>query len=259
MSLHQIENYRDSNGWKLQHIASHWGHQAAVNKLIEHACDFDEKIDGKSATEMAYERGHFEILLNLFKANFCFPKKFDQSNVSDELKSFVVLSENFHVSVRNQEIAKIEQTLSENSNLKYFYNIENKSALKYALEFRKIGSYETLITGGLSLGAHEHFLDIISDYQRSDQIRLRELHVKLAPTILAEPIATLNQNSFFGPNCPNGQEHRNFVSEAYYFLFTMVGLTSVLNAVAASRTFKIIYDFSRDAVTYIDPTSDQNN
>lgn len=95
----------------------------------------------------------------------------------------------------------------------------------------------------------------LTDEQRSE---LSDINLRISPSLMTEPMMILMRNCKLSPDSPKEREAEflNFIREAFDSLFVMPAIAIVLKIVAASRNFKIVFDFKRDSVTYLDPKSE---
>lgn len=66
------------------------------------------------------------------------------------------------------------------------------------------------------------------------------------------------RNCKLGPDTPRGRdaEFTKAIRQAFDLLFSNPIIAIVLQIVAATRDFKIIFDFRRDSVTFLDPSAE---
>lgn len=254
MSDKDIDTFRDKSGFKLQHSVAGSNNLEALAELIRRGFSFEEEIEGKTPADLAFESNSYEAVLELLKANFKYPRSFNPVTNLTELKDFIKLSIEVNFCIRNDKIESLKQILVENASLRHFYNTDNKSAVHLALELKKFEIYELFLTQNLYLGPHENFNEIIKGVNKSERRKLRDIHTKLSSTVLVEPTATFMKNSHFGPDCPDEAQYRPFVHDAFIYLLQIPTIALILNAVAASKFFKIVFDFKREFVDYLDPS-----
>jgi hypothetical protein len=145
--------------------------------------------------------------------------------------------------------------VASNSHLRYFYNTSNVSAAAVALKHKNIEIYEFLMTNGVFFGPHENTETIMEDLDYDTQRAIRELHFKHSKDLPENHINVLMANSFIGHDVPNAQEKLSLVQHAFTTLNSYALIRIILMVVAASLKFRIIFDFNRDNVHVVDPTS----
>ncbi len=133
-----VERFADKRGFNVQLIAAESGHMSAVRNLINRGFEFDEEIDGHTAAELAFANKHFGVVLNLLKSNSRFPTNFDVQTAPNELQEFSLINEELHDCILKENEEKMEEIFNKNPSLRHFYNLENKSAIRVALEIKKI-------------------------------------------------------------------------------------------------------------------------
>lgn len=252
----EIECFTDKRGYKLQFIAAETGKSDTIKELINRGFDFEDKINGKSSAELAFEKKHYDIVLSLLDANFQYPKNYDDDLAPIELKEFTELTNSVHDCIKNDQVEKLKEILTQNAHLRYFFSTENKSAIRVSIENKKFEIYEILLTHKVFIGPHENTDDVIKTLNRLERRKMRDIHLVLSTSIHTEPMTTFMQNSLFGPDCPDRDEYQNFIYKAYFFLLQIPNIAIIFNIVAATKNFKIIYDFKRETVGYNDPTAE---
>jgi hypothetical protein len=239
--------------------------------------------ESKMAIDYAATAGHHELTLRLLLANSRHPSDFDgrylsvldNMNMTDEkkkLQDFVeatnelhekVLSigdinEN-HVSDRDQRLMnRINQIINQYPGVRYFYNVDNDSIATVALERKKFGTYRHLLSKDLLIGPFEDFRQIKRRLcvNRANIQRIADIHLEMARDMPNQHIAILIGNTFV---CHDNLQLRNkleLIERAFRDLDDMPLISVLLRVVAATRNFKIIFDFNRDSVEYANPTGD---
>lgn len=256
LSDSEIAQFRDIRNFTILMVASEAGHIEAVRNLISRGEEVNDEVDGESSASLAFGRGHHEVVLTLLKANSKFPGNYQHETVPDELKNFVDLSLKMHENVKEGNLEELQELLRENFGLKYFYSVNNKSLLRTAIVHKKFEIYEFLLTLNIFLAPHESMDLLMEKMSMRYRKKFSEINFKLSPELVTEPMMILLRNCKLGPdNDPNG-DHMNFAHKAFDFLFEIPLIAIALKIVAAYRDFKIIFDFNRDSVTFLDPQSE---
>lgn len=253
----KIKQQTDVRGFCLLMLAAEAGNIDVVKKLIARGEEVNNEVDGETPISLAFDRGHHEVVVTLLKANSKFPCNFKAKISSDEFKIFLNLSLNMHNFAKNGDCDKVKALITENPALEYFYSPDNDSVLKTAILNGKFEIYELLLSLNIFLAPHESMDDLLDNLNYSQRKKFSEINFKLSPELVTEPMMILLRNCKFGPdnNCKK-LDHMNFIKNAFEFLFKIPLIAIILKIVAASRNFKIIFDFKRDFVTFLDPRAE---
>jgi len=208
-----------------------------------------------TAQDLAWQGRHSDVLLKLFQANLSFTPQIVITECSEELKRFIKTCQEFHKMIEDQNKDRLEKILMQNPNLRYFYNMLNKSALKAALDLRLIDMYEFLISKNLQFAPHEETDEIWEQFERPEKIKLRNINFKYLKDIPEKHINVLMFNTFLSHDEPDEEIKKELILRAYRALNSDFRLKIILKIVAATKIFKIIFDFHRDSTYRIDPTT----
>lgn len=115
--------------------------------------------------------------------------------------------------------------------------------------------YEILITKNLQFGPLEDVDEILDNLSILNLRKMRNIHEKNSRGLSERHIITLMSNSSVGHDNFDEDEKFKFVMRAYKFLNSIRLISLILKIVAASKNFKIIFDFSRENVRHMDPTA----
>lgn len=164
----------------------------------------------------------------------------------------------------------MKEFLSKNPTTRHAYNMRNESAASTALKAEQFGIYEFLISHGVCLGPHEDLSEILGQQQLIDchdgrrvmmkKIVLHEMHKKYFKQPFANHLMALLSHSHVGFETAQ-VEHRGLfkhIKEAYELLDQVEIITPILKLVSKSKFFRIIFDFNRDSVSYVDPLTCKN-
>lgn len=77
----------DHRGYDLLFLAAEAGDSGLLDFIID-ICGIKTTVDGKMAVDIAYEKGHYEIVLILLKSNSRFPHNFKVPKDFEYPKSF---------------------------------------------------------------------------------------------------------------------------------------------------------------------------
>lgn len=268
MSDSEISQLKDNRNFNILMLASEAGHIEAVNNLIERGEEVNVEVDSDSAVNLAFSQGHHHIVLALLKANSKFPSNYQQEMASDELKAFVNLSTEIHERVDHileddqEELESVKNYIKEKinnyPNLRHFYDQKNNSLLKNAILCKTFAIYELLLTLNIFLGPHENMDEINEKLTIKQRKKFSEINYRLSPNFLTEPMMILLRNCKSGPDTPQKMQSEfiESIRKVFEYLFKIPGIAIILKIVAAAHNFKIIFDFNRDSVTFLDPSAE---
>lgn len=172
-----LTSLADINNLNLLFHAAQNGNSKITQILIEINFDVNLKENDRLAVDLAYENFHFETILVLLKLNSLFPNNFDK-NCDDEIKNFIEMSLKFHELIKSDDSAELTQMMTENSNLRYFYNLNNQSALSFALENKKFEIYELLMTHNLYFSVYEDMDEVMENLTKEEQEKVHEINFR---------------------------------------------------------------------------------
>lgn len=237
-------------------LATESGDKEAVELLLKTGLSVTHVINGKIAADIAYEKGHFDVLLVLLNANSRFPRNFESKELPEKLQEFLNVSNSLRNSILNENKEEIYEILKSISSLKYFYDTKNESILTFSIIKRKFDIYEILIGKNLFFGPREDIDDIMDRLSLNQQRKIRNIHLKNSKRISEKHLMILMANSSVSHEETNVSEKLSYVFKAYEFLNEISNIKPILKAVAASKDFEIHFDFNREFVRYLDPTSE---
>lgn len=149
------------------------------------------------------------------------------------------------------KLSKFLKIINENSNLNYFYDLQNNSALSLALKFKKFNLSNFLISKNIFLAPHEILSDITKNFKLSDRMKFEEI-------FNFEHILILMSNSKILSNPNDRQKFQNLIKKFFEILSKIPEIEIILKVVAFSRNFQIIFDFNCESVKHIDRESNAN-
>lgn len=122
-------------------IAAEKGDLNAVNYFLKHNADESFEINKKIAIDLVdlESPDYNQIVLSLLKENSRFPRNFDTSILTDDLKSFVQDMENFHSFIKEGNKEEVRKIIDRNPKLRFFFKPKNNiSAYKTAEKYKQI-------------------------------------------------------------------------------------------------------------------------
>lgn len=229
-----------------------------VDFFIKFGFDIHVTVDGMTAADLAYHQKNFDGLLKLLEANSLFPSDFDETTVesSEELLSFIDLSRKMHESIESNDQDYVKEILTSNSNLRHFYDIKNNSAITCALVNTRFIIFEILTSFKIFFGPKEDFDGIMDSLSEKAKRKIKRIHERHSQSLMEKHLVILLANSSLGHDAINDQEKLACVSRAYKILNSLPLISIILKIVAATRNFKITFDFNRDDVRVLDPNAE---
>ncbi|XP_070493077.1 uncharacterized protein [Chironomus tepperi] len=256
LNLIELDFIADSRDFNLLLLAAETGNTEIVNILLKlkmKTCSMDNKV---SAQSMAFDNKHFDVLYILLQNNLTFPQSFESSECSGKLKEFCDVTEDVHKLISSNEKDKLEEILNQHQNLRHFFNFSNKSALMISLESKSFEVFDLLLSKKLRFGSNEdpaEYYEKINDYDIQRQIR--DIQNKYSQPFLEKHIHTLVANSTACFDETEVKDKHDTVKRAFELLSQNIFTKIILQIVAASKNFKIVFDFNREAVNVLDPTA----
>ncbi|KAL7029674.1 hypothetical protein ACKWTF_006315 [Chironomus riparius] len=251
--FHLLADHRDFN---LLLVAAEAGDAHVVSIMLN--LGFSSEFREVNAQTLAWKNRHFEVLSLLLKSNLIYPYSIYIDECPDDIKEFFEVSRELNEVILIKNEARVLEILSENSDMIHFYNLNNESALAFALNHRLFDMYRLLISKNIMLGPHERFSEIKEDMKESEREKLREIHYKESKILPDNHMHVLLSNSRLGHDSSNVQRKFKIIQNAFEILNGNPFVQIILKIVAASRNFRIIFDFNRDSVEVVDPTVDES-
>jgi len=253
VEAHLIADYQDNN---LLLFAAEQGRNDIVEILLKMGIETSHPKSSVNAQALAWSRQHFDIILTFAEANLTYPRDIDVSKCPDSLGFFIKVSDDMHEAVKAINFDKISEIISQYPNLRHFYNCNNESAPKIALDHKLIDVYKFLIKNKVFLGRHEAMAEIWNSLSESDRIDLREIHFEHSIDMPEKHIHYLTINSQIAHDDSNPKGKLSLAQYAFEILNENPLIRIIFMIVAASKNFKILFDFISDSVHVVDPTAD---
>jgi len=257
--LLDILSLTDSRDLNLLMLAAERGDENSIKYLLEYGFDIDDLACGKSAADLAWENHHYNIVLKLLQANSLFPRNYNKTEATDGIRKFVDQTRKLRNLIRKNRIDQVREILDENINLRHFYSTKNISADALALLCKNIEIYKLLVSRNVYIGPKEDINKILKNLNEKNRENLQGIHLNLIQSWNEKHLMILTSNSFVGHDVSDVNKKLKYVKEAFKFLDQSHPLISlILKIVAASRDFKIIFDFNRFSINHLDPVSSQH-
>ncbi|XP_070497764.1 uncharacterized protein [Chironomus tepperi] len=251
ISINLLADIRDFN---LLLLAAEHGNTEIVEILLKQGMNTSSSDNKINAQTLAYQNQHFDVLHLLLQANLKFPDSFDASLCTGKCEEFCDVTEEVHSLIKANDNRKLKEILNRHKNLKHFYNFANESALKVAILKRSYDTYKELTGRKFRYASHEDPAEYLHDLDVRDKRIVREIHNNFSEGIVDKHINVLIGNSFIYHDDVDGQNKQNIIIRAYKSLDSIPLVRIILKIVAASKNFKIIFDFNRESVNVADPT-----
>jgi hypothetical protein len=249
-----IHHLIDQRGYSLLLLAAESGDTDLTKILLKLGVKSDATTT--NAQTLAYDGGHFDTLLALLEGNLAYPSTFHIEKCPENIKDFHKVTENLHQAIKDRNMTKVEEILSQNSNLRHFYSLSNESALKVALDHKSVDIFEALVRNNVTLGPHENSEDMYEEYQHEERRHLREVQFKYKKCKPDKHIEVLVNNSYLSYNIGDDSEKFEVIKRAYMILNENPFIKVILMVIAAFKKFSIIFDFQNSSLIHADPTID---
>jgi len=208
-----------------------------------------------NAQTLAYNGQHFDVLYVLLQNNLKFPDTFDISKVTGNLREFCEVTEEVHKLIRANERRELKVILNQHKNLRHFYNFDNESALKVAIDCGSFDIFDLLLRKKFRFGSHEDPAEYYEELDVPSKKIVRDIQNKYSQPFLDKHIHILVSYSTALYDETEVDDKLDYVQRAFKLLSENLFIKIILRIVAASKNFKIVFDFNRDAVYVADPTT----
>lgn len=244
----------DDQSQNLLILAASDGRLELVKYLLE-ICDMNNFVRGKLAIDFAFSKNQCETVFLLLNENSRFPQDFKVADsMTDELLSFVDSSKKLHSAIESHDLVMVEEIVDKNSNLKFLYSTENVSALSAALTSGAFEIYKLLMTKNVTFGPHEIFEDLLEQLSESQKEELTAINESMLQCVGDKHILMLMSNIQVGAD--DKQKRLSLVCDALQKLNTIPGINILLQTVAATRKFQLIFDFNREHILFLQPAEE---
>ena len=245
----EIHLLADANNYNLLLLASKYGKSEIVKILLNLGMSTNMPNSNVNAQNLALEKQHFDVIFELVQANLVYSDSFDVSQCSGKMREFYEIIESFHDSIRTNDVSKVKEVLDQFPNQRYFYNSSNESALKIAILSDSIETYELLLSRKVMFGPHEESEELFQQLGDISKKAIREIHNKYTQHSPEKHLNILMANSFICHDDVNAKDKIDIIQSAFRNLNSDAFVKIILMIVAASKNFKIIFDFNRESVS----------
>ena len=188
--------------------------------------------------------------------DFPFPKDLNPESINHvQLVEIINLRAKFHENILNENQEEIEKFASTYLNLKYAYNLKNKSAFCQALDSKKYGAFYKL----KAYRFHDHtikYTGIKSADDRKNATKFsaaqRRENVSKSEQKEERSISLLSMRSYIYKRHINDatEERYDKINEWYKHIYRTELGSKLIDAVAQCDKLKFIYDFECDSVSF---------
>jgi hypothetical protein len=246
----------DFRMYNLLFLAAEVGKSSIVKFLLKHF-DVNAEVSQKIAADLAYEAQSYDTLLILLQANSRFPRNLiNIGNLPVELRKFIVISRSMHEAISSGHEDEILDLLSENRNLKHFFDLNNNSAIAVSLRIEAFNIYKLLVIKNISLGQHESIDEVFQHLTESQRKQLSEINVENGQNLAPPHILKLLGNSIVGIDDDQVETRLVHVLRALQKLNAVDEIEILLKLTAAFKNFQLVFDFNRDHVQFLDPRAE---
>lgn len=205
-------------------------------------------------SSVAFETGQLDVLCSLLTiADYPFPENFNiEALTYDKLNKIIVERTALETAIKNDNIHDIVKFIDKNSNLKIVYNINNKSALKYAVDASKLKLYIFLKFRGFgSTNPNEDFEKVDRDasvyaaQQRKQNVTTGLKDEKRSVNSLCNRSLIHNKRI----SKEQEKEYRLKIRNWYECIHKIPNGPEFLQVAASCERLKIIFDFENDTVS----------
>jgi len=249
----QLDFLADSQNHNLLFHACESGNVPVVGFLLKYGINPDSSEI--SLQDMVWQHRYSDVLLKLLRVNLPFPATIDITECSENLKTFIKLSTEFHELIKCNNQQRLDEILNQYTKMCYFYNLSNESALKTTLDSRNIKIYEFLVARNLTFAPHEDTDKIWASLNLTDKEDLNTIHLKYLKNLPEKHINILMANTSLSHDENDDEGKMKLIQNAFRVLNKEQNIKILLQIVAASKKFHIVFDFYRDSTYRIDPTT----
>ncbi|XP_070507929.1 uncharacterized protein [Chironomus tepperi] len=249
----QLQFLADTRGYNLILIAAEKGDKDVVKVLLDHGINTELPNRGINAQILSYNNRQFEVLNILLMENLIYPQSIDINQCSDEIKKFYETANNLHAAIIAGNQNKSINIIVQNPKCRYFYSLKNESALKIALIYKQFKIYESLLRHGLCLAPHEDILKITNSFTEIEDNIVKNIHANSAKFLPEQHMNIIIGNTSVCQETLKSRDGFSSIYSAYQALNANILIKVILMVVAASKKFRVVFDFSRESVPTIDP------
>ncbi|KAL7014906.1 hypothetical protein ACKWTF_016189 [Chironomus riparius] len=255
-STFQLDHLADHRDYNLLLVAAELGDAYIVQLML--TLGLSSESSRINAQTLAWKNRHFEVLSILLRSNLIYPYTIYIDECPNDIQEFYELSRRLNEAIMLRDETAVLRILTQNSDMIHFYNLNNESALAFALKHKLFNMYKLLISKNILLGPHEKFSVLTEDMKESDREKLREIHYDESQNLPDNHMHVLLSNSRLGHDTSDSTKKYEIIQKAFETMNQNKFIQIILMIVAASRNFRIIFDFNRDSVEVVDPTADES-
>ena len=103
-------------------LAASSGFADIVRILLEMGISTESPDETAKAQELAWYNHHSNVILTLLQANLPYPKSIDIKLCADDLRKFMLTSEELHYAIAAKNTDRVKEIIEKFPNQRYFYN-----------------------------------------------------------------------------------------------------------------------------------------
>lgn len=232
--------------------------KSAIKIFINLGLDVNLLNDNSdSAADIAYKNKDFDAIFSLISANSRYPNGFNADNI-DVLTGFINDMSALHEIVKINEISgknykEMDEFIEKYPNLQHFYTVDNTSLVTAAIMSEKFDLVEHLMSKGIYIGPSESMDAITKNLSEERRQKLRLIFAKYLQEFSNNYLPIFFANSWVCHDNRPTVEHREAMRNAFQCLNNIADMKPILKICAAHRNFKIIFDFNRKSIEYVNP------
>lgn len=239
----------DQRGYSLLLLAVEAGNIEAVKRLLKLRVSHHAPEKNVSVQSIAYDLGHHDIFLMLAQRGFLYPPNVDINNLTDEFRAFYAEVEDVHAAVIANNKEQIMKAIKKcKYKHVYYMNLSNESAARKALTLVSQELHDFLLSKDIYFAPHEYATPI-PRADKTDEKDDKEESMSKHVGILLARISGSHDEGELGKNM-------KYIKMAIYALARDKRTDILLKIIAALKSYDLIFDFSRDVVNVLDPTTD---
>ncbi|KAL7012258.1 hypothetical protein ACKWTF_014721 [Chironomus riparius] len=256
-----IKDIVDARNFNLLLLACEAGKLNIAVYLCKLGISFKVTDQNITAQDLALKNGHYDLIQALYEENLPLPipsSDMDMDLYPGKFIDFIMLLEDFFRAIEVDDLEKVKEVYKNLPKTRHIFNFSGQSAIQFAVVNKALKSYEFLLTHKHTFAPNEDPEDFYEELEYQEQFTIREIHNRHAQESPKNHINVLMTKSYIVHDVPDVEQKLKIVRRAYRILNRNVYIRIILMIVAASKNFKIIFDFHRESINVADPTVGSN-
>lgn len=218
----------------------------------------------ESLASVAWKQKEFKIFNFLIRSDFPFPQNFikNREKVSTKNKfharveNYIEEVEKFHLNIKAGNYEEVKGFLEAHKLLRFVRNLENKTALKTAIDANQLEIVSLLKSRGMLVGSSEEVYEGEKALKQA-RTKIRQFNHDQLANIEDNYISKLmHQTSIFhNPRTQKIEDLVKYVKDAY--LKVNQSFPEILELVSKSKSVEIIFNFQSNQVGDYYPTGEE--